>query len=156
MFIKDIFDALTQKLQQIKFVSEEEENDFFNFAIKKLYEDYKLDCMDKEKVCQTLLSDLKLQNCLKNGSAREPYSATLTIPESIVDDFEIEGLEDAGVQGLTGVKEGNTYTISGTPILTDPKAPQEVSLALKAKYKGWVEGKPLVQNTLRFVINANP
>ena len=51
MFIKDIFDALTQKLQQIKFVSEEEENDFFNFAIKKLYEDYKLDCMDKEKVC---------------------------------------------------------------------------------------------------------
>jgi hypothetical protein len=40
MFIKDIFDALTQKLQQIKFVSEEEENDFFNFVIKKIYEDY--------------------------------------------------------------------------------------------------------------------
>lgn len=156
MFIKDIFEALTQKLHQFKFESEAEENDFISFVVKKLYEDYQLDCMDREKVCQTLLSDLKLQNQLKNGSAREPYSVTFTIPESIVDDFEIKGLEESGIQGLTGIKEGNTYTISGTPVLANPKSPQEIVLTLNAKYKGWVEGKPLVVNTLRFVINANP
>lgn len=158
MFVKDILDYFTQKIQQYqhKFASEEEMNDFLNFSLRKLYEEYQLDCMDKEKVCHTLLSDLKLQNLLRNGSAREPYSVTFTIPESIVDDFDVEGLEESGVQGLTGVKEGNTYTISGTPVLTDPKVPQEVSLTLKAKYKGWVTGKPLVVNTLRFVINANP
>lgn len=138
----------------INFVSEAEKGDFLNFAIKKIHEDYLTHCMDKEKYCKTMVSDLRLQENFKNVTAREPYTASFTIPENIVDDFDVD-IKANSVNGLTGQKEGNTYTISGTPLLEDPKIPQEVELVIKYKYKGWVEGKPVLETTVKFAVNAN-
>ena len=149
-------ELLAKMIQEkgIDFVSEDEKDDLMSFVLTKLFEDYKTYCMEKEKVCKSKIAELKLQNLLRNATAKEAYSASFTIPEDIVDDFEVE-IKMESVSGLTGKKDGSTYTISGTPVLSDPKAPQDIELIVKCKYKGWVEGKPIVSTTLRFAVNAN-
>ena len=78
---------LFEKVQEfgVNFASEAEKADFLKFAVKKIHEDYLNHCMDKERVCTTMVSDLRLQENFKNVTAREPYSASFTIPEDIVD-----------------------------------------------------------------------
>lgn len=152
--VTDAFSGIFSRMHELNlnFVSEAEKNDFVGFALKKLHEDYNTYCMDKEKVCQTRIADLGLR--LPNVTAREQYNASFTIPDDIVDDFEAS-IKETSVTGLNGVKEGNTYTITGTPILADPKCPQEVEVEIKYKYKGWVEGKPVLTTIVRFAVNAN-
>lgn len=155
--VTDMYSGLlAQMLQEngVTFTSEGEKKDLMSFALTKLFDDYKTYCMDKEKICQTKIAELKLQNQLRNATAKEEYSASFTIPEGIVDDFEVD-IKQEFVKGLTGIKEGLTYTISGTPVLDDPKSPQEVELVIRYKYVGWVEGKPILSTTLRFAVNAN-
>lgn len=147
---------LFEKVQEfgVNFASEAEKADFLKFAVKKIHEDYLNHCMDKERVCTTMVSDLRLQENFKNVTAREPYSASFTIPEDIVDGFEVE-IKDNSVTGLSGQKDGNTYTLSGIPMLENPKEPQEVELIIKYKYKEWVVGKPILETSVKFAVNAN-
>lgn len=147
---------LFEKIQEIgiNFASEAEKVDFLKFAVKKIHEDYLNHCMDRERVCSTKVADLRIQERFKNVTAREPYLASFTIPEDIVDDFDIE-IKSNSVSGLSGQKDGNTYTLSGTPLLENPKEPQEVELTIKYKYKGWVEGKPVLEASVKFAVNAN-
>ena len=147
---------LFEKVQEIgvTFASEAEKTDFLKFAVKKIHEDYLNHCMDKERVCTTMVSDLRLQENFKNVTAREPYSASFIIPEDIVDGFDVE-IKENSVKGLSGQKDGNTYTLSGIPLLENPKEPQEVELIIKYKYKGWVVGKPILETIVKFAVNAN-
>lgn len=69
----------------VNFASKEEKADFLKFAVMKIHEDYLNHCMDKERLCATMVSDLRLQEKFKNVTAREPYLASFTIPDDIVD-----------------------------------------------------------------------
>ena len=149
---KDKFDKLQE--YGINFSSYAEKKDFIAFAVNKIFDEYKTYCMDREKICQTKMADLKLQNQFRNVTAREQYLASFTIPEDIVDDFDVE-IKQSSVSGLVGKKDGNTYTISGVPVLDDPKVPQEVEVVIRYKYKGWFEGKNILSTSIRFAVNAN-
>lgn len=121
--------------------------DFTQWIVKKLWNEYDKDCMDKRVIIENQIKELPI--VIPNGTVGKDYSATIRLPEDIIEDYWLDGLDDIGLQG--NPEEHNVCTISGVPT-----AAGSFEIMLRYKYKGCIDEKDLLQRKFPIAINPDP
>ena len=139
---------LIDKLKELAIeCTEAESKDFAEWGLKRMWNDYIKDCMDKRVVIENRVKDLPI--VIPNATVGKEYKTTFNLPSDLVDDAWIEGLEATGLSCTNG--ENNTYIISGTPTEAGT-----FDIKLCYKYAGWIEGKPVLERKFTFAVNPDP
>ena len=121
--------------------------DFTQWIVKKLWNEYDKDCMDKRVIIENKVKELPI--VIPNGTVGKEYSATIRLPEDIIEEYWVDGLDCIGLQG--NPKEHNFCTISGVPT-----AAGSFEIVLRYKYKGCIDEKDILQRKFNIAINPNP
>ncbi|KWW30761.1 MAG: hypothetical protein AUK63_740 [bacterium P3] len=121
--------------------------DFTQWIVKKLWNEYDKDCMDKRVIIENQIKELPI--VIPNGTVGKEYSATIRLPEDVIEDYWLDGLDDIGLQG--NPEEHNVCTISGVPTTAG-----SFEIVLRYKYKGCIDEKDLLQRGFPIVINPDP
>ena len=121
--------------------------DFTQWIVKKLWNEYDKDCMDKRVIIENQIKELPI--VIPNGTVGKEYSTTIQLPEDIIEDYWLDGLDDIGLQGSP--EEHNVCTISGVPTTAG-----SFEIVLRYKYKGCIDEKGLLQRKFPIVINPDP
>ena len=127
--------------------TEAEVNDFASFVLRKLWGQYEKECMDQRIIIENQVKNLQI--AIPNGTVGKEYETLFKIPSDLVDDFWLEGLEDSGL--ACTVAEDNTCQIVGTPTNAGT-----FDIVLFYKYKGWIDGKPILKRKITIAINPDP
>ncbi len=127
--------------------TEAEVTDFANFALRKSWNQYEKECMDQRVVIENQVKELQI--VIPNGTVGKEYETLFKIPTDLVDDFWLEGLENSGL--TCTIAEDNTCQIMGVPTNAGT-----FDILLSYKYKGWIEGKPILQRKFTIAINPDP
>ena len=142
--IMDLKDKM--KVLQINCTDAEFE-DFISRTINKLWNEYENDCMDERIIIKNKIESLSIS--IPNGTVGKAYQATFAIPRDLVEDYWIEGVGEAGLSYEIG--EDSACTIVGVPEVAG-----SFNLELAYKYKGWVDGKPILYRPFPITINPDP
>ncbi len=121
--------------------------DFSQWIVKKLWNEYDKEYMDRRVVIENQINELPI--VIPNGTVGKEYTSTIRLPEDIVEEYWIEGLEAIGLQGNS--IEHNICVISGTPSEVG-----SFEIVIKYKYKGAVDEKDLLQRKFPIAINPDP
>ena len=121
--------------------------DFTQWIVKKLQNEYDKDCMDKRVIIENQIKELPI--VIPNGTVGKEYSATIRLPEDVIEDYWLDGLDDIGLQG--NPEEHNVCTISGVPTTAG-----SFEIVLRYKYKGCIDEKDLLQRKFPIAINPDP
>ena len=121
--------------------------DFSQWIVKKLWNEYDKEYMDRRVIIENQIKELPI--VIPNGTVGKEYTSTIRLPENIVEDYWIEGLEAIGLQG--NPIEHNICVISGTP-----NEAGSFEIVLKYKYKGAIDEKDLLQRKFPIAINPDP
>lgn len=121
--------------------------DFTQWIVKKLWNEYDKDCMDKRVIIENQIKELPI--VIPNGTVGKEYSATIRLPEDVIEDYWLDGLDDIGLQG--NPEEHNVCTISGVPTTAG-----SFEIVLCYKYKGCIDEKDLLQRKFPIAINPDP
>ena len=121
--------------------------DFTQWIVKKLWNEYDKDCMDKRVIIENQIKELPI--VIPNGTVGKEYSATIRLPEDVIEDYWLDGLDDIGLQG--NPEEHNVCTISGVPTVAG-----SFEIVLRYKYKGCIDEKDLLQRKFPIAINPDP
>lgn len=121
--------------------------DFTQWIVKKLWNEYDKDCMDKRVIIENQIKELHI--VIPNGTVGKEYSATIRLPEDVIEDYWLDGLDDIGLQG--NLEEHNVCTISGVPTTAG-----SFEIVLRYKYKGCIDEKDLLQRKFPIAINPDP
>ena len=121
--------------------------DFTQWIVKKLWNEYDKDCMDKRVIIENQIKELPI--VIPNGTVGKEYSATIRLPEDVIEDYWLDGLDDIGLQG--NPEEHNVCTISGVPTTAG-----SFEIVLRYKYKGCIDEKDLLQRKFPIAINPDP
>lgn len=121
--------------------------DFSQWIVKKLWNEYDKEYMDRRVIIENQIKELPI--VIPNGTVGKEYTSTIRLPENIVEEYWIEGLEAIGLQG--NPIEHNICVISGTPNEAD-----SFEIVLKYKYKGAIDEKDLLQRKFSIAINPDP
>lgn len=127
--------------------SNEERADFITQTTRQLWNKYHEYCMEQIKIIENQVNDLPIT--IPNGTVGKEYEIAFAIPQELVDDYWIEGLEETGLK--YNVAEDNTCQIDGTPGNAGT-----FEIMLSYKYKGWMEGKPILSRKFTVAINPDP
>lgn len=118
--------------------------DFEKWAVCHLWEKYHDEIMNQRIITENKLRQLGLR--LPNGTVGKPYSATLDIPEGMV---EVVGLTIASDTGLSADYDGDHIVVSGTPLSVG-----DTELIVSYNPPGLFDGEPA--STLRIPVAFNP
>ncbi len=118
--------------------------DFEKWAVCHLWEKYHEEIMNQRIITENKLRQLGLR--LPNGTVGKPYSATLDIPEGMV---EVVGLTIASDTGLSADYDGDHIVVSGTPLSVG-----DTELIVSYNPPGLFDGEPA--STLRIPVAFNP
>lgn len=118
--------------------------DFEKWAVCHLWEKYHEEIMNQRIITENKLRQLGLR--LPNGTVGKPYSATLDIPEGMV---EVVGLTIASDTGLIADYDGDHIVVSGTPLSVG-----DTELIVCYNPPGLFDGEPA--STLRIPVAFNP
>ena len=121
--------------------------DFSQWIVKKLWNEYDKEYMDRRVIIENQIKELPI--VIPNGTVGKEYTSTIRLPEDIVEEYWIEGLEAIGLQGNS--IEHNICVISGSP-----NEAGSFEIVLKYKYKGAVDEKDLLQRKFPIAINPDP
>ena len=121
--------------------------DFSQWIVKKLWNEYDKEYMDRRVIIENQIKELPI--VIPNGTVGKEYTSTIRLPENIVEEYWIEGLEAIGLQG--NPIEHNICVISGTP-----NEAGSFEIVLKYKYKGAIDEKDLLQRKFPIAINPDP
>ena len=121
--------------------------DFSQWIVKKLWNEYDKEYMDRRIIIENQIKELPI--VIPNGTVGKEYTSTIRLPEDIVEEYWIEGLEAIGLQGNS--IEHNICVISGTP-----SEAGSFEIVIKYKYKGAVDEKDLMQRKFPIAINPDP
>lgn len=121
--------------------------DFSQWIVKKLWNEYDKEYMDRRIIIENQIKELPI--VIPNGTVGKEYTSTIRLPEDIVEEYWIEGLEAIGLQGNS--IEHNICVISGTP-----SEAGSFEIVIKYKYKGAVDEKDLLQRKFPIAINPDP
>ena len=121
--------------------------DFSQWIVKKLWNEYDKEYMDRRVIIENQIKELPI--VIPNGTVGKEYTSTIRLPEDIVEEYWIEGLEAIGLQGNS--IEHNICVISGTP-----NEAGSFEIVLKYKYKGAIDEKDLLQRKFPIAINPDP
>ena len=121
--------------------------DFSQWIVKKLWNEYDKEYMDRRVIIENQIKELPI--VIPNGTVGKEYTSTIRLPENIVEEYWIEGLEAIGLQG--NPIEHNICVISGTP-----NEAGSFEIVLKYKYKGAIDEKDLLQRKFSIAINPDP
>lgn len=121
--------------------------DFVTRTLKKLWNDYNQECMDERVVIENKVKELPI--VIPNGTVGKEYKATFSIPSDLVIDYWLEGLDKTDL--VYTIDENNVCTITGTP--TEAGG---FDIIMSYKYKGWIDGKPILQRKFPIAINPDP
>lgn len=126
--------------------TDEEYEDFENRLIKKLWGEYNAECMEQATIIKNKIdaSDITFPN----GTVNKEYKITVNISKEDVDDYWFEGL---GAIGLKEVIDENGCVVKGIP-----QEAGSFDFKLCYKYKGWINGKPILVRNFTIAINPDP
>ena len=147
--IRRTIDGVQSTLQQLDWTRKNDTKDFISFLKDKYQTEYNDYCMANETKYMTRVNDIPI--ILPNATVRKDYNASFSLPNDLVESFEVEGLgkeED----GLEAVVCDGTCTISGMPLKAN-----DYTLIIKYKYVGWDESKPsALERKVHLIVNPNP
>ena len=121
--------------------------DFTQWIVKKLWNEYDKEYMDKRVIIENRIKELPI--VIPNGTVGKNYSATIRLPEDIIEDYWLDGLDNIGLQGNS--KDNNVCTISGVPTTAG-----SFEIVLRYKYNGCIDEKDLLQRKFPIAINPDP
>lgn len=124
----------------------EEYEDFENRLLKKLWTEYNTECMEQATIIKNKVDAADIT--FPNGTVNKAYKVNVTIPKQDVDDYWFEGLD---VIGLEEEIDGNGCVVQGIPLVAG-----SYDFKLCYKYKGWIDGKPVLQRNFTIAINPDP
>ena len=127
--------------------SDAEVEDFSTWLVKRFWNEYDKERMDARIVIENKVKELAIN--IPNGTVGKEYKATFAIPSNIVVDYWLEGLDKTGL--AYNVDDSNVCTITGTP-----SEAGSFDIIMSYKYKGWVEGNPILQRKFLVAINPDP
>lgn len=140
MNMKEILERLGFK------ATDEEYVDFENRIIKKLWAEYNAECMEQATIIKNRIDASDI--IFPNGTVNKEYKITVNISKEDVDDYWFEGLD------AIGLKEEINETgcvVKGTPLEAG-----SFDFKLFYKYKGWINGKPILERNFTIAINPDP
>ena len=147
--LRRAMDGVQNSMQQIAWTKEKDTKDFISFLKEKYQTDYNDYCMANETKYITRVNDIPI--VLPNATVRKEYSASFSLPDDLVESYEVEGL-DKEKDGLEAVVDKLTCTISGTPVNAN-----DYTLVIKYKYVGWDSSKPsALERMVHLIVNPNP
>lgn len=121
--------------------------DFTQWVVKKLWNEYDKEYMDKRVIIENQIKELPI--VIPNGTVDKEYTATIRLPEDIIEEYWLDGLEPIGLQG--NPEKHNVFTISGVPNVAG-----SFEIVLRYKYKGSIDEKDILQRKFIIAINPNP
>ena len=121
--------------------------DFSNWIVNKLWKEYDKEYMDKRLMIENQIKELPI--VIPNGTVGKEYSATIRLPEDVIEDYWLDGLDGIGLQG--NLEEHNVCTISGVPTTAG-----SFDIVLRYKYKGCIDEKDFLQRKFPIAINPDP
>lgn len=124
-----------------------EVEDFKMWMLKRFWNEYEKECMEARVVIENQVKELPI--VISNGTMGKAYETSFAIPKELADDFWIDGLDATGLKST--VADDNTCQISGIPTEAG-----SFDIILSYKYKGWMEGKPILQRKFTIAINPDP
>jgi serine/threonine protein phosphatase PrpC len=141
MDMKDRLSNLMIECSDVRF------EDFNQWIVKKLWSEYDKEYMDKRLIIENKIKELPI--VIPNGTVGKEYKATIRLPEDIIEDYWLDGLDKIGLQGNSEVH--NVCTISGIPTTAG-----SFEIVLRYKYKGCIDEKDLLQRKFPIAINPDP
>ena len=123
-------------------------DEFARWKEQVLFRKYCKARMKREIVVKNQLAEFP--NPLRNGKKGEEYSCAFTLPE-IIRDYELDGLEEIGLQYAKDEAEPRKCVVSGTPT-----AAGEHEIVLRYTYSDWVEGLPKLERAFKLTVNPDP
>lgn len=128
-------------------VTEEMQRDFLCFAVNTLWKQYKENIMNIETIIKNKIDSINIS--FPNGTVGKEYRNEISISDIDITEFSVKGLEKIGL--IEKINENGIHEISGIP-----NKQGEFDIRLSCKYKGWVEGKNLVEKIFHISINPDP
>lgn len=124
----------------------DEWNQFKDFVLRRLWNDYNNDYMDKRIIAQNQLNELLIS--IPNGTVGREYKVAFSVPKEVVEVITLDGL---GGTGLKYEVKDNLCAIYGIPIVAGV-----FSVALTCKHRDWVVGRPYIRRMFTMAINPDP
>ena len=124
-----------------------EVEDFSAWMVKRFWNQYDEERMDARIVIENQVKELPIT--IPNGTVGKEYKATFTIPQDIVVDYWLDGLDKTGLAYT--VDDNNVCNITGTP-----SEAGSFEVIMSYKYKGWIDGNPILQRKFQVAINPDP
>lgn len=147
--IRRAMDGVQNSLHQLEWTKEKDIKDFITFLKEKYQTDYNEYCMANETKYITRVNDIPI--VLPNATVRKEYSASFSLPDDLVECYEVEGLNKEN-DGLEAVVDKLTCTITGIPVNA-----KDYTLVIKYKYVGWDSSKPsALERMIHLIVNPNP
>lgn len=138
--IKELLDRMGVK------ATDEEYDDFENRIIKKLWAEYNAECMEQATIIKNRIDTSDIT--FPNGTVNKEYKITVNISKEDVDDYWFEGLDAIGLKEEI---DGTGCIVKGTPLEAG-----SFDFKLCYKYKGWINGKPILKRNFTIAINPDP
>lgn len=126
--------------------TDEECEDFENRLIKKMWAEYNVECMELSTIIKNRIDSSDIT--FPNGTVNKEYKVIVNISKEDVDDYWFEGLESIGLK--------ETIDESGCVVKGLPMKPGSYDFTLCYKYKGWINGKPILARNFTIAINPDP
>lgn len=105
------------------------------------------DCMNQQIVIQNKIDALGIT--IPNGTVGKEYNVSFSIPSDLVEDFWLDGIDELGL--TCNIDDDNKCTIYGQPLKDG-----SFELRLSYKYKGWMDGRPILERKFIFSVNPDP
>lgn len=128
--------------------TDEEVVDFEAYILKKQWEVYNKDRMDKALVIKNKIDALPLS--FPNGTVGKDYRVEFSLPSEYVIDYYLEDIEEIGLQQDVSQDTGNCI-LFGTP-----QEAGSFSFRLCYHHKGYVKGMPVLERKFTIAINPDP
>lgn len=129
--------------------SKAELEDFGNWMIQHLWKNYNDDYMDRATEIKNKVEALSIH--FPNGTVGKEYKVEYELSEDVQDDIEEFWMEGIDAIGLKEESTKNTLVVSGIP-----NEANTFDFKLCYKYKGWIEGKPVLERNFTIAINPDP
>ncbi len=143
---KEIKDLIANSL--LVECSDEEVLDFITWRLKKDWQEYDKERMDKATVIKNQINALPIT--FPNGTVGKEYSVSFSIPEDLVMDYWLEDVEAIGLKDEVNT-EDKSCVLSGVPTQAG-----SYTFRLCYKYKGWIPGMANLERKFTIAINPDP
>lgn len=117
---------------------------FMKWALTSMWETYHTEAMNRKHIIENEIKSLGLR--LSNGTVREEYAASFTLPLDKISNPELIGAKELGL--IFSVGDDGSCTLSGKPVRSG-------DFTLKLRYNT-IEGEDASELTIPIAFNSNP